>query len=193
LWLSGQQRSSKIGVVEAGLGVVAKGQGNGQSNVVDKPARSTRRNGYHPGDDRRPTMRRIALLFITVALMLTPAGAAAGQSTAAAGLTVTARWALLSGPTAVVLVGQYSCGPFAGGVPDRGVIDMGVTQGAVRAIGYLTPTVCDGTQQWYAVELTTVGGATLRRAAATWSASGYVEGDTGMQNVSVPPTRIRIQ
>jgi hypothetical protein len=144
-------------------------------------------------------MRRIATLFITALLVLAPAGAAtAGPATAATGLTVTARWALLADdPTAVVLVGQYSCGPFAGGVPARGVIDMGVTQVVggvdVRGIGYLTPTVCDGTRQWYAVELTTVGGATFRRTAARWSASGYVEGDGGMQNVSVPPTRIGIR
>jgi hypothetical protein len=143
-------------------------------------------------------MRRIAILFITMVLMLAPAGAAtAGPATAATGLTVTARWALLADdPTAVVLVGQYSCGPFAGGVPDRGVIDMAVAQVVdgveVRGIGYLTPTVCDGNRQWYAVELTTVGGATFRRAAARWSASGYVEGDTGVQSVSVPPARIRI-
>lgn len=144
-------------------------------------------------------MRRVSVFLITALLMLTPAGtAAAGPATTATGLTVTARWALLAdSPTAVVLVGQYSCGPFAGGVPDRGVIDLGVTQVVdgveVRGIGYLTPTVCDGTRQWYAVELTTVGGATFRRATARWSASGYVEGDGGMQNVSVPPTRIRIQ
>ncbi|GIJ64103.1 hypothetical protein [Virgisporangium aurantiacum] len=148
-------------------------------------------------------MRRIATLFITALLLLTPAGAATADpattaTVTATGLTVTARWALLADdPTAVVLVGQYSCGPFTGGVPDRGVIDMGLTQVVngveVRGIGYLTPTVCDGTGQWYAVELTAVGGATFRRAAARWSASGYVEGDSGMQNVSVPPTRIVIR
>lgn len=144
-------------------------------------------------------MRRIATLFITALLVLTPAGAAAANpATTATGLTVTARWALLADdPTAVVLVGQYSCGPFAAGVPDRGVIDMGMTQVVdrveVRGIGYLTPTVCDGNRQWYAVELTAVGGATFRRAAARWSASGYVEGDGGLQSVSVPPTRIGIR
>ena len=139
-------------------------------------------------------MRRIALLLVTALAVLVPAAPAA----AATGMTVTARWALLADdPTAVVLVGQYTCGPFTAGVPDRGVIDMSVTQVVdgveVRGIGYLTPTVCDGSRQWYAVELTSVGGATFRRAAARWSASGYVEGDSGMQNVFVPPTRIRVQ
>ena len=150
-------------------------------------------------------MRRIAILIYTALLVLVPAsaatagrGAGTGPNAAAGGLTVTARWALLADdPSAVVLVGQYSCGPFANGMPDRGVIDLGVTQVVnrveVRSIGYLTPTVCDGTRQWFAVELTTFGGGTFRRAAARWSASGYVEGDGTTQNVFVQPTRIRIQ
>lgn len=140
-------------------------------------------------------MRRImAALLLALTFIVVPATAAS----AAPGLTVTARWALLGDdPTAVVLVGRYSCGPFPAGVPDRGVIDMGVDQVVdgvtVRGIGYLTPTVCDGQPQWYAVELTTYGGLTFRRATAAWSASGYVEGGGGMQNVYVPPARIRIQ
>lgn len=141
-------------------------------------------------------MRRIALLLMmtAAALALVPVTAA----TAATGMTVTARWAMLGDdPTAVVLVGRYTCGPFPGGAPDRGVIDMGVNQVVngveVRGIGYLTPTVCDGQPQWYAVELTTFGGLTFRRANATWGASGYVEGGGGMQNVHVPPAAIRIR
>lgn len=142
-------------------------------------------------------MRRIAttlMLVLSLVLVLTPAATA----TADAGLTVGARWALLSdAPTTVVLVGQYSCGPFPGGVPDRGVIDLSVEQrvnGATRrGIGYLTPTVCDGSPQWFAAGVSTVDGNPYRRAAATWSASGYVEGPGGLQHTSVPPTTIQIR
>lgn len=144
-------------------------------------------------------MRRIALvLMVIVAVIGSGTASAARADTAASGLTVAVRWALLGdAPTTVVLVGRYTCGPFPGGVPDRGVVDLDVTQVVdateVRGIGYLTPTVCDGTAQWFAAELTTFGGAAFRRAAATWAASGYVEGGGGMQHGSVPPTRIRIR
>lgn len=141
-------------------------------------------------------MRRLlaVLLSLVTALLAAPAQAAS----ASAGLTVGVRWALLGDdPTTVILVGRYTCGPFPGGVPDRGVLDLSVDQVVdgvtVRGIGYLTPTVCDGQPQWYAAELTTYGGATFRRAAATWSASGYVEGGGGMQNTYVPPTAVRIR
>lgn len=140
-------------------------------------------------------MRRIALvLLLASALTAVPTTAASADT----GLTVTARWALLNDdPTTVVLVGRYTCGPYPGGVPDRGVIDLSVDQRVdgvdVRGIGYLTPTVCDGQPQWYAADLSTFGGLTFRRANATWSASGYVEGAGGMQNVHVPPTGIRIR
>jgi hypothetical protein len=40
--------------------------------------------------------------------------------------------------------------------------------------------------------LTGADGQRFKKGAATWSASGYVEGDTGMQNVFVPPTRIAL-
>ncbi len=145
-------------------------------------------------------MRRIAttlMLSLSLVLTLAPAATAATDATAA-GLTVTARWALLSDdPATVVLAGQYTCGPFPGGVPDRGVIDLGVDQrvtGATRrGIGYLTPTVCDGTPQWFAAGVSTVDGTAYRRASATWSASGYVEGAGGLQHGSVPPTAIQIR
>jgi hypothetical protein len=150
-------------------------------------------------------MRRIALVLLvflaTIGSGTASAAVGNGASRAGAaptGLTVAVRWALLGdAPTAVVLVGRYSCGPFPGGVPDRGVVDLGVTQVVngveVRGVGYLTPTVCDATAQWFAAELTTFGGVAFRRATAVWSASGYVEGGGGMQHVSVPPTRIRVQ
>jgi hypothetical protein len=144
------------------------------------------------------SLRRVAAV-LTLGLAAT-AVIPAGAATAAAGLTVDARRALLSADrTQVVLVGSYSCGPFAGGVPERGVIDLGVNQVVagfeVRAIGYLEPTRCDGASHDYAVPLETVEG-TLRRAAATWSASGYVEGDApdgGFQHVHVPPSPIRLR
>ena len=94
----------------------------------------------------------------------------------------------------MVLRGHYSCGPFASGVPDRGVIDLGVKQarrtGTVTAVGYLDPSVCDGTRQRFEVTLTAA--EPLRAGAATWLASGYVEGDTGVQHVHVAPTRITL-
>jgi hypothetical protein len=142
-------------------------------------------------------MRRIAttlMLSLSLVLTLAPAATAAAD----AGLTVSARWALLSDdPATVVLVGEYACGPFPDGVPDRGVIDLGVDQrvnGATRrGIGYLTPTVCDGTPQWFAAGVSTIDGSAFRRASATWSASGYVEGPGGLQHGSVPPTAIQIR
>jgi hypothetical protein len=144
-------------------------------------------------------IRRIATtLMLSISLLLTLAPAATATATADAGLTVTARWALLSdAPATAVLVGQYTCGPFPGGVPDRGVIDLSLNQqvnGATRrGIGYLTPTVCDGSPQWYAAGVSTVDGTAFRRASATWSASGYVEGGGGLQHGSVPPTAIQIR
>jgi len=142
-------------------------------------------------------MRRIAttlMLALSLILTLAPSATAAAD----AGLTVSARWALLSAdPTTVVLVGQYTCGPFPGGVPDRGVIDLSVDQrvnGATRhGIGYLTPAVCDGGPQWFAAGVSTVDGAAFRRVNATWSASGYVEGAGSLQHVQVPPTTIQIR
>lgn len=153
----------------------------------------------HSACHRRSPVSRVlcraatALLVALVATLIAPAGPAR----ASAGLTVDARSAvLLADRTQVMLLGDYSCGPFTGGVPDRGVIDLEIRQFVrgveVRAIGYLEPTRCDGAPHRYAAPLTTVAG-TLRRAAATWSASGYVEGDGGLQNAFVPPTPITIR
>ena len=62
--------------------------------------------------------------------------------------------------------------------------------GPVAAIGFLTPAVCDGSRQRFRVTLTGTGGNRFRQGPATWSASGYVEVDTGPQHVQVPPTPI---
>lgn len=138
---------------------------------------------------------RAARTTVTVLLALTAALIPATGAAAATGLTVTADTATL-GPqrTSVVLAGTYSCGPFASGRPDRGGIDLTVQQtrmgDTVTAIGYLEPAVCDGSAQPFAVTLTGTGGRRFQRGAATWTASGYVEGDTGLQNVNVPPTPI---
>jgi hypothetical protein len=116
---------------------------------------------------------------------------------AADGLTVTASSAEL-GPhrTSVVLRGSYSCGPFASGLPDRGVIDLSIEQvrrgDTVAAFGFLEPSVCDGTSQPFNVTLTGTGGQRFRAGAATWAGSGYVEGDTGLQHVQVAPTPITL-
>ena len=132
--------------------------------------------------------------------VLVSLGAVAGASPSASadpGLTLSASSANLgSGRTTVTLTGQYSCGPFASGVPDRGVIDLTVVQAkgrrTVTAYGYLEPTVCDGTDQPFAATLTVTGTTLFQKGAATWSASGYVEGDTGLQHVTVPPTPITL-
>lgn len=132
----------------------------------------------------------VMVLLALIAALIPAAGAAADP-----GLTLTAATATL-GPhrTSVVLGGSYSCGPFASGVPDRGVIDLSVEQprrdGVVAAYGFLEPSVCDGTSQPFEVTLTGTGGMRFRQGAATWIASGYVEGDTGLQHVQVPPTPI---
>jgi hypothetical protein len=141
------------------------------------------------------TNRILAALLLTLTLLM-PASTAAANGTDAAP-TITAQWALFNGGGGgVVLVGQYTCGPFPSGVPDRGVIDLGVNQIVggveVRGIGYLEPRVCDGLPQWYATELTSVAGR-FQRARARWSASGYIEGPGGTQHVFVPPTAIRVQ
>ena len=137
--------------------------------------------------------RTILLLAVALAATLGGAGAAA----AADGLTLTARSAELGQDrTSVVLRGSYSCGPFASGRPDRGVIDLSIEQvrrgQTVSAFGFLEPSVCDGTSQRYVVTLTGTGGQRFRAGAATWAASGYVEGDTGLQHVQVPPTAITL-
>jgi hypothetical protein len=142
-------------------------------------------------------MTKLAPRVLVVAVLAAVALVVPSTPAVAAGLTITGRYALLGDTaTSVVLVGQYSCGPFPTGVPDRGVLDLEIRQDVngtpVNAIGYLTPTVCTGEPQWYAAELSAVEGSFVR-ANARWSASGYVEGDGGLQNVHVPPTRIRIR
>jgi hypothetical protein len=140
---------------------------------------------------------KLAPRVLVVAVLAAAALVAQSAPAAAAGLTVTGRYALLGDTSSsVVLVGQYSCGPFPAGVPDRGVIDLEIRQDVggvgVNAIGYLYPSVCTGEPQWYATELVAYAGS-LIRGAARWSGSGYVEGGGGMQNVHVPPTGIRIR
>jgi hypothetical protein len=138
------------------------------------------------------TARTTLVVLLTLPALLIPA---AGVAAADVGLTLTADTATL-GPhrSSVVLRGTYSCGPFASGRPDRGVIDLSIEQhhpsGTVAAFGFLEPAVCDGTSQPFEVTLTGTGGKRFRQGAATWSASGYVEGDTGLQFVQVPPTPI---
>lgn len=121
----------------------------------------------------------------------------AAPAFAASGLSITARQVRLGDtPDTVVLVGGYTCGPYAGGAPERGVIDLGVSQVVdgvtVTGIGYLEPTVCTGQPQRYAVELTAYTGS-FASGRATWSASGYLEGPDGLQHVFVPPRHIRIR
>jgi hypothetical protein len=140
-------------------------------------------------------MHRTARRTVTVFLALIAAFIPAAGVAADAGLTLTADTATLGAHrTSVVLGGTYSCGPFASGRPDRGVIDLSVQQirmgGTVAAIGYLEPAVCDGTSQPFEVTLTGTGGKRFRQSSATWSAPGYVEGDTGLQHVQIPPTPI---
>ena len=134
----------------------------------------------------------VPILFVSSAAMFGASPAAADP-----GLTASATGADLGpGRTTVVLSGQYACGPFASGLPDRGVIDLTVEQVRGRrtmtAFGYLEPTVCDGANQPFATTLTVTSTVPFRAGPATWSASGYVEGDTGLQNVSVAPTSITL-
>jgi hypothetical protein len=137
--------------------------------------------------------RTIPLLAVVCTATMGGAGAVA----AAEGLTVTASSAQL-GPegTSVVLRGSYSCGPFATGRPDRGVIDLSIEQvrggHTVGAFGFLEPSVCDGKSHAFEVTLTGTGGQRFRAGTGTWAASGYVEGDTGLQHVQVSPTRITL-
>jgi hypothetical protein len=138
--------------------------------------------------------RTIPLLAVVCAVAV---GGASAAAAAAVGLTVTANSAELGRDgTSVVLRGSYSCGPFASGFPDRGVIDLSIKQdrrgNTVTAFGFLEPTACDGSSQPYRVTLTGTGGERLRTGAATWAASGYVEGDTGLQHVQVDPTGITL-
>ena len=136
----------------------------------------------------------------TIPLLAVVSAAAVGGAAAAAaadGLTVTASTAELSQHgTSVVLQGSYSCGPFASDRPDRGVIDLSIEQvrraDTVAAIGFLEPSVCDGTAQPFEVTLTGIGRQRLRTGPGTWAASGYVEGDTGVQHVQVAPTAITL-
>jgi hypothetical protein len=123
---------------------------------------------------------------------------ASGAASVAAGLSITASRAILTGGgSSVTLVGGYTCGPFANGVPDRGTVDFTITQslpgGTVTGFGFLTPEVCDGQAQLYTVNLPSISGQQFRSGPALWSASGYVEGNGTQQTVSVPPTSIRIR
>ncbi len=139
-------------------------------------------------------MRKSLAVLALCAVLATTAGAVS----VTAGLFVTAGRALLTGAgSSVTLVGGYTCGPFAEGVPDRGVIDFTIRQtvagGTVTGFGFLAPTVCDGQAQLFTVDLPSTSGLRFRSGAALWSASGYVEGNGGQQTVSVPPTAIRIR
>ena len=125
--------------------------------------------------------RTVPLLAVVWAATLGGAGGI-GAAAAADGSTVTANSAQI-GPegTSVVLRGSYSCGPFTSGVPDRGVIDLSIVQARggheVAAIGYLEPSVCDGTLQPFEVTLTATGGQRLRAGEepgplpVTWKAT----------------------
>lgn len=136
--------------------------------------------------------RAVLMLGLVLAVTLAPA------AEAGADLTLTASSARL-GPdrTSVVLRGSYTCGPFASGLPDRGVIDLSVQQvrgvTTVTAYGYLEPSVCDGSAQPYRITLTGSSGQRFRVGSATWAASGYVEGDTGLQHVHVEATSISLR
>jgi hypothetical protein len=138
-------------------------------------------------------VRRVVLVLgVVLAVTLAPA------VEAGADLTLTASSARLGpGRTSVVLRGSYTCGPFASGLPDRGVIDLSVQQvrggTTVTAFGYLEPSVCDGSAQPYRITLTGTSAQRFRVGSASWSASGYVEGDTGLQHVQVDPTPITLR
>jgi hypothetical protein len=139
-------------------------------------------------------MRRIAVFMIVVVAALMPGTAAA----AATGLAVSARSAgLAADPVTVVLAGRYTCGPFPGGIPTGGVVDLTVEQAVdgatVRGFGFLTPSVCDGRWQQFTADVTAFGGLTFVTGSATWTASGYVEGSGDTQTIFVPPTKIRIR
>jgi hypothetical protein len=138
--------------------------------------------------------RALASFVLVATAALLPASPA---SAIADGFTVTVRAAhLQGGGTTVTLAGRYTCGPFEGGVPGSGVVDLTLSQAVAgvvtTAFGFLTPTVCDGRSQRYAVDLTAVNG-TFQHGRARWSASGYVEGSTGLQTVFVAPTPIKIR
>src|SRR5688500_12441351 len=101
-------------------------------------------------------MRRIPTVLATAVLAVAPALVPTGAATAAqAGLSFTASSAVrLPGNVSVRLTGTYTCGPFAAGVPDRGVIDLTVSQtsaaGTLNGYGYLDPAACDGAAHPYA-------------------------------------------
>lgn len=142
-------------------------------------------------------MKILAPRVLVVSLLAAAALVVPSSPAVAAGLTVTGRYALIGDTaTSIVLVGQYSCGPYPAGVPDRGVVDLEIRQDVdgvpVNAIGYLEPRVCTGEPQWYAAELLAYAGSFVP-GPARWSASGYVEGPDGVQHVHVPPTRIRLR
>jgi hypothetical protein len=144
-------------------------------------------------------MRRMASTAVAALLTLATAFAVSpGVAGADTGLTLSVSSARLDAArTSVTLRGTYTCGPFASGLPDRGVIDLSVQQvqgtTTVNAYGYLEPAVCDGTAQPFLTTLTGTGGPRFRQGQATWSGSGYVEGDTGLQHVNVPPTPIQLR
>jgi hypothetical protein len=137
--------------------------------------------------------RAVVVLGLVLAMPL------AWMTSASADLTLTASSARLSADrTNVVLRGSYTCGPFASGLPDRGVIDFSIEQvrstGTVTAFGYLEPSVCDGSPQPYRITLTGTAGLRFSTGTATWGASGYVEGDGGrLEHVHVEPAPITLR
>ena len=142
-------------------------------------------------------MARIARWTVMLPLALVAVMLPVEATGARTGLTFEAKRAELAADrTVVVLRGTYSCGPFPGGVPERGVIDLTVRQTRpdrqTTGFGFFEPAICNGTVQRFAASVTAVSGS-FRRGPASWSASGYVEGVTGSQNVFVPDTPIHIK
>lgn len=140
---------------------------------------------------------RRAVLLVAVVAAVAVGPVATAVDAADGGLTLTASRARLGpGRTSVVLQGTYTCGPFASGRPDRGVIDLTIQQdrrgGTVTAYGYVEPSVCDGTPQGFTATLTGTGTGRFTTGPATWSGGGYVEGDGGLQHGQVDPTVITI-
>lgn len=140
-------------------------------------------------------VRRLTAVLLPLVLMVAGATGAAAED----GLQLTATSArIAAGGTVVTLAGTYRCGPFPSGQPDRGVIDLTVSQarpqGQANAFGFLEPSTCDGTAQPFRVPLQDSGnGIRFRPGQATWAASGFVEGPGGVQSVFVPPSPIRLR
>lgn len=123
---------------------------------------------------------RLRAALLVVGLLLVAAPAAAQTTTFP--FSIDRVW--LAGGAKVVVVGTYSCGPFAS---NGHTVDLTVRQGGRTGYGYTTTAVCDGRSQQYEAVVESVDSQPFGVGPATVAASGLAcPVDGPCQHTAVP-------